>query len=147
MFFCDLSQSNLYIPPRHEITIFKLNINIHHTTIVLFCFVPSDRLIFMLYAHYCVFLYCAYVISPRTQQTLPSLHFTDQSKKKASEIILHPAWSSRLLISRSWCEKCFEVLKQLKGGRKRRGGGRRRRKSREQRVVTYRYIKGVLMYN
>lgn len=43
-------------------------------------------------------------------------------KKNASEIILHPARSSRLLISRSCREKCFDVLKQLKGGKQRRGG-------------------------
>lgn len=54
-------------------------------------------------------------------------------KKNAREIILHPVRSSRLLISRYCSEKCFDMLKQLKGGRRRRGGDGGRRKSRKQR--------------
>lgn len=76
-------------------------------------------------------------VPKKKQPTLPSWHFTDVGEKNAREIILHPVRSSRLLISRYCSEKCFDVLKRLKGGSRRGGGGGRRRKSRKQRSKQY----------
>lgn len=54
-------------------------------------------------------------------------------KKNAREIILHPVRLSRLPISRYCCEKCFDKLKRLKGGRIGSSGAGRRTKRRKQR--------------